>query len=106
METDLGYYPANGASHPASTVRKCPAHQGIRNGSWGGKKGKKPGVGVSSPKRLQGPTVGSGQEIPCHPAARQAPEQGSSVSHACQGPLPAFGMLWEGMVEAAWRGLL
>lgn len=35
-----------------------------------------------------------------------APEQGPSANPCPPAPLPAFGVLWEGMVEAAWRGLL
>lgn len=39
-------------------------------------------------------------------AKQGAPEQGPSANPCPPEPLPAFGVLWEGMVEAAWRGLL
>lgn len=66
----------------------------------------KPGVGASSLRRDCRTYIWLQARSPLPACSQAALEQRTSVTHACQGLLPAFGMLWEGMVEAAWRGLL
>lgn len=74
--------------------------------SWILGKGGEKQDGESSPTRTDCKTVAK-QGAPSHPIKNQAaPELGPSANPCPPEPLPAFGVLWEGMVEAAWRGLL
>lgn len=68
-------------------------------------------MAISSPERDRRACIWLPARSPLPSCNRAAPDVGgggggTSVTHARPGPLPAFGMLWEGMVEAAWRGLL
>lgn len=70
------------------------------------RKGKKRNGMGSSPPRIDCRTMVARQGSPSCPYNQAAPEQDPSVYPCPPEPLPAFGVLWEGMVEAAWRGLL
>lgn len=59
-----------------------------------------------SPPRIDYRIMVARQGPPSCSYNQAAPEQDPSVHPCPPEPLPAFGVLWEGMVEAAWRGLL
>lgn len=70
-----------------------------------GKGKKRNGMGSSLPRTDCRTMVARQGSLSCL-YNQVAPEQDPSVHPCPPEPLPAFGMLWEGMVEAAWRGLL
>lgn len=75
--------------------------------SWILGKGGEKQDGESSPTRTDCKTRKRLQNREPQASYNQAaPELGPSANPCPPEPLPAFGVLWEGMVEAAWRGLL